>query len=122
MIRRGAVALALLALTGGATTATAEHWWDFAPGATEQDFLRDLYECRRDAAMLVPSSPPPLSSGGGVSDSMDAFYAGSHAADIAAQRRAWTRDCLRSKGHRGPSWLGLAYSVDNRRAPSETQT
>jgi hypothetical protein len=37
--------------------------------------------------MTVPSSPPRRSSGGGIGYNMDAFYAGSHAADIAAQRR-----------------------------------
>lgn len=97
MIRRGVVALALLAL-GGATTATAGNWWDFAPGATEQDFLRDLYECRRDAAMLPPPRRPDY---GGVY--LRSFNDGWHDAEIAVQRRQWTRDCLRSKGHRGPS-------------------
>jgi hypothetical protein len=103
-MRFATLALIIVVCVGlvGGSIAHATTWWE-RDGGTTQEFRRELYECERDAAMMVPATPAPRSAPAPrntIGYNMDAFYAGAHAEDLRHQREGWTRSCLHSKGWR----------------------
>jgi hypothetical protein len=77
-----------------AATAPTEAGWVWVHETKGVDEYRvDMYECRRDAAMLPPP-PPPVRYG----RQSDYFYAGVQAGERDNQQRGWINRCMRARG------------------------
>jgi hypothetical protein len=98
----GAVAAVIIILTGCSKTL-----WIIPPGGSEQQLLRDSYECRRDAATPTPA-PRPASpaSTGFVHPSPDYTMAPQGLQGLGtapgdqAQEEGLVARCIESKGYR----------------------